>query len=268
MPENEVPEPREEQSAPGVPDPEASAPAATEAEAQSEEAVPQPEAPPSTPQPPARRAYGPKEKALIAVLMLAIVAGVYITVRNLRRQYLEAKAQTEAANDMTTPLAYDIAPAPEPVGSPDAKVKIVASMGHCIAPAMKEIAKMVSAWPDKVRAEFYTLESPEGQQVVQTHNASRACVIINDKLEFTIRKDGKEQRVRLEGPPGVEYQLADMVEALRATLQQVYGEVPNDFDERAAPLLSLKLKIEPTGKDGCGKQAGCEAPQKGGSGAK
>ncbi len=265
MPENEVPQTSEEQR----PEPEEeTSPPKEQAQSPAEEAASAAEASPPAPEAPARRTYGPKEKTLIVVLLVAIAAGVYITTRNLYRQYTEAKAQTEAANSVDLPLACGTPPAPEPVGSPDAKVKIVASMGHCIAPAMEAIAKMVSAWPDKVRAEFYALESPDGQQIVQAHNISRACVMINDKIEFTLTKDGKERKVRLEGPPGVDYQLDDIVEALRATLLEVYGKVPEDFDAKAAPLRSLKLKLEPAGQAGCGLSPGCEAPMKEGGGTK
>ena len=219
---------------------------------------------PETAATPAPQTSSAKERLFAFVLVAVIAAGIYFVGGTLYRQYKEAKARAEAAN-AGTPMECGIPTAPQAVGSKDAKVKLVASMGHCIVPAMDAMAKIASAWPEKIRAEFYALESPDGQQIVQEHGASRACVFINDKIEFTLKRGDKEETVRLEGPPGAAYQLVDIIDALRQTFEKVYGEVPENFDEVTAALKTVKFELKATGQPGCGLGGSEAAKEDGGS---
>jgi len=245
MPEQTEPtEPQEQESVPQKPQEEqgGAEPTTDAAAAPAEGSAAPPVEKPGSPVP---KASSAKERILAYILVAIIAVGGYLVVRNLYQQYTAAKARAAAGaagGDALMECAMPVA-APEPVGATDAKIKVVACMGHCIAPAMVAMAKVASAWPGKIRAEFHALESPEGQQIVQEHGASRACVFINDKNEFTLKRDGKEETVRLEGPPGADYQLTDIVDALRATFQEVYGEVPDDFDEVTTALTTVKFGL-------------------------
>ena len=169
-------------------------------------------------------------KAVAALLLLAVAAS--LAVYSYRLSFRATKPElTETEADVS-----EAQPAPEPAGSPEAKLHIEACLGHCISPIMNWLAECAKAWPDKVRGEFYAYESVEGQKFLEGHGESLGSIFFNGKNEFVIEKDGKKRKVCFRGPPGEEYRIEDLVTVLRMQLEKLYGDVPDDFDEVAKKL--------------------------------
>lgn len=181
--------------------------------------------------------YTQKQKAVVALLLLTIVGAGWSILQSARARLAKTAPVTTLEGDMCAGPGQQAADLPEAVGAPEAKIRIEACMGQCISGGMQQIADVASAWPDQIRAEFYTFESTEGQQFVSEHNETVACVFVNGENAFTITKDAEEKKVVFSGPPGADYEIADLAAVLRMKFEEVYGSVPPDFDEKVQPLL-------------------------------
>jgi hypothetical protein len=180
----------------------------------------------SAPESPSPRRQG----VLLGIVLLLIVGGFsvvgYTAYREKARRTARAEADREAMK-----------PPPGPVGSPEAKLKVEACCGHCISDIMDKLATVAEAYPDQIRAEFYAYESPEGQEFLHERGESLASVFFNGENTFTIGDGDEKRELRFVGPPGSEsYQLDDLRTVLRLEFEEIYGNVPDDFDEKTDGL--------------------------------
>jgi hypothetical protein len=147
-----------------------------------------------------------------------------------------------------------------PIGSPQAKVKAVVVMEHCLIPLQDLLVKICTEYPELVCAEFVSMYSPEGQKVMQDHQETCAGAFINDRNRFRVALPGEEEReVRLHGLPGSEYRLSHVVAVVRQEIAGAYGAAPADFDQRIqvaespAPIMGVP--------GGTGPHAGSPPPE-------
>ena len=184
-----------------------------------------------------RKPYTPGQKAIVVLLLLLIAGAVGSATLTVSKDWSREPQPPELVGDpMCSGPAAGLASVPDPVGSLEARIKIEACLGHCIGGEMQRIAAVAAAWPDQIRAEFYSYESTEGQQFVSDHDESLACIFVNGENSFTITKDGEETGIAFSGPPGGSYQVDDLAPVLKAKFQEVYGAVPADFDTKVRPL--------------------------------
>ena len=187
-----------------------------------------------------QRPSGTKWALAVCFLAVALAAAVYSGVRTIRQEQRRVAAGS-------TPMPEGMAP-PEPIGSEDAKLKSEVCLGHCLSPLFKPFVECAEAWPDKIRAELYAYESQEGQALIQAHGETLACIFFNGENRFTIGDEGDSREVHFHGPPGEGYTLRDLEDVLRTRLEEIYGAVPEDFEEIAAVLHSDRLAV--SGADG------------------
>lgn len=178
---------------------------------------------------PAASSGGPKLAVAIVLLILALAAAVYSG-----KKYLAPRGSGLAEQEMSAEQLLQARPIPEPVGSEGAKLKIEVCVGHCLRPLMDCFVECAKAWPDKIRAEFYAYESTEGQELLQSRGQELGSIFFNEENELVIGEGDEQRKVRFHGPPGIEYSIDDLVDALREKLVELYGELPEDFDEVVA----------------------------------
>ena len=126
-------------------------------------------------------------------------------------------------------------PISDPVGSLDAKVMVQVLMEHCLVPVQELLVQLANAYPDKVRAQFYTTYGEEGQRILAEHRETCAGVFINGKNSFKMEQEGGEARTAyFHMNPGGAYTLRDLLAAVKQEMEAVYGSVPADFDQRVS----------------------------------
>lgn len=134
---------------------------------------------------------------------------------------------------------------PRAVGSADAQLKIEACLGPCVESPFDAFEACAKAWPDKIRAEFIPYLSPQGQQFCAEHGEDLACIFFNGRNRFTLGEGDSSREVRFSGPPGAGYAMGDLAEVLRLQMEEVYGELPPDFDEKVAAFGVGHLATSP-----------------------
>ncbi len=172
-----------------------------------------------------------------ALLAIAVVAALSSAVHTYRA---EQRRRAQVAGPSASVMIQD-----RTVGQEDAKLKIEACLGPCIASLFVPLAECAQAWPDKLRAEFYAYDSPEGQKFCADHGEGLACIFFNGKNQFTLGEGDSSREVRLSGPPGEAYTARDLAEVLRGQMEELYGELPPDFDERAAAFTEDLAEVGP-----------------------
>jgi hypothetical protein len=172
----------------------------------------------------------------VGLLVIAVAAALYSAIHMYRSE------QRHHAS-----LAAGVAPPPEPraAGSPDAELKIEACLGPCVESPFDAFEACAKAWPDKIRAEFIPYLSPQGQQFCAEHGEDLACIFFNGQNRFTLGEGDSSREVRFSGPPGVGYTTGDLAEVLRMQMEEVYGELPPDFDEKVAAFRVGDLATSP-----------------------
>jgi hypothetical protein len=177
----------------------------------------------------------PRAKRTALVIGVAAVAAgaIALAVYNARPYY--PRARLPADEPM---IEYGVLP--HDFGSADAQLKIEVCVGPRITFVAGAIAEAVEAWPDKVRAEFYEYHSEAGQAFVKEHGEELACIVFNGKNRFTVEQDGQERQLHLAGPPSGEYTMGDVAVVLRQQWLEVYGEVPEGFDDKLTALAQAE----------------------------
>jgi hypothetical protein len=165
----------------------------------------------------------------VALLVIAVVAALSSAVHTYRA---EQRRRAQAATAPAFVVIKD-----REVGQEDAKLKVEACLGPCIASLFLPFAECAEAWPDKLRAEFYAYDSPEGQKFCADHGEDLACICFNGEDRFTLGEGDSSREVHFYGPPGGGYTVRDLAEVLRMQMEEVHGDLPPDFDEKAAAFL-------------------------------
>lgn len=191
-----------------------------------------PDAPEST------RSTGSRAAVWLAVglLAVAVAAALSSAIHTYRS---EQRRRTSIAAGGAPPSK------PRAVGSEDAQLKIEACLGPCIEFLFDGFETCAEAWPDKVRAEFIAYQSPQGQRFCAEHGEDLACIFFNGKNRFTLGEGDSARELHLYGPPGDGYTVRDLGEVLRMQMEEVYGELPADFDEKVAAFDVGDLGSEP-----------------------
>ncbi len=198
-----------------------------------------PEAPPDVSPDPSGDAARPRNPlavwVAVSLLVIAVAAALSSAVHTYRSEQ-RRRAQAEA-------VALSGAAAQQrAVGSQDARLKIEACLGPCIAPLFDAFAACAEAWPDRIRAEFIPYDSPEGQKFCNEHGEDLACIFFNGRNRFTLGEGDSRRKVHFYGPPeGEAYAVRDLPEVLRMQMEEVYGEVPPDFDEKVTAFEAVDL---------------------------
>lgn len=187
---------------------------------------------------PCRQAKTPQsaQRKMVAAVLVLVIAGCLVYIgRGVHRMFRLPEEETTGVT--LTPEGARRGGLPRPVGSPEAGVRIEACMGGCVSWVMVDIADVVRAWPDQVRAEFYDFNSPEGQAFASAHDSDLACILFNGskRIELPDEHDGT-RTVHFYGPPGGAYTPRDIAEALRVQFLKVYGKAPPDFTQRTKIL--------------------------------
>ena len=188
--------------------------------------------------------YTPMERLVICLLVLAIAAALASISRFVyRTHYLPRKMMNQPGG-----AGFPIS---EPVGSLDAKVKVQVLMEHCLVPVQDLLVQLAKAYPDKVRAEFFSTYGKEGQEILAEHQESCAGVFVNGRNSFKIEQaDGQMKGVYFHMNPGGSYGLADLLAAVKQEMEAVYGSAPPDFDERVS--VEDVGAVPPVGSPGAG----------------
>lgn len=200
----------------------------------------QDEATDSTPTAPENAPRPASAKALwlaAALLVIAVVAALSSVMHTYRA---EQRRKAQAVEPPAFVVIED-----RQVGQEDAKLKVEACLGPCIASLFIPFAECAEAWPDKLRAEFYAYDSPEGQKFCADHGEDLACILFNGENRFTLGEGDSGRQVHFSGPPGDGYTARDLAEVLRMQMEEVYGELPADFDEKAAAFLEESAQLGP-----------------------
>ena len=135
-------------------------------------------------------------------------------------------------------------PAPDPpdleieifehVGSPEAKVKVEVLLEKCLESVQSLAYHVGRSYPDLVRAEFYPLHDEVAQQYAGEEGDSCAGVRVNGKDRFTVTNDTGTREVHLYMSPGGGYTEADLVAIIKQKMEEAYGAIPDDFDQKVS----------------------------------
>lgn len=115
----------------------------------------------------------------------------------------------------------------EPVGSPDAKVKVLAILpagSGCHSNIVRFLTETATQRTDQIRVDFTTMDSYGVQKLQQDVGSSCAAIRVNGKSDFELTRDGKPHKVSLVGTEPTHYSLRDVGEALTAAFVQEYGD--------------------------------------------
>ncbi len=161
---------------------------------------------------------------MVIVLGVLIAGMLAVLLQNAGRYY----SRTIPASPPASTGAAATAPAPH--GNPDAPLRIEGALGDCIMWVADALSAAVEPWPDKVSTRFIAYFDQEGQEFVKAQGETLACICFNGEHEFTLETaDGKDRKVRLVGPPGDGYTLADLAAVLRQQWNKHCGPEPDGF---------------------------------------
>lgn len=123
----------------------------------------------------------------------------------------------------------------EPVGSPEAKVKVVVLIEMCLESVQSLVYRVGKSYPDLVRAEFYAVHAAEAAEAYPgDRGESCAGVLVNGKDHFTITDGETTREVHFYMNPGGEYTEKDLVFIIKQEIEQAYGSIPEDFDRKVS----------------------------------
>ena len=193
--------------------------------------------------------YRAREWFVLTLLVLAIGAALVVmgisihqNASTLLPRFLRPLAQRTGV--MRKPQELKLA---DPVGSPDALVKAVVVMEHCLEPVQGLLVQIATAYPSQLRAEFIAMNSPAGQKVLEEHKEGCAGVFINGKNRFQVTEDGAPKDIYLHGMPGAGYHLASVAAAIKQEMIAAYGAAAPDFDERSTVMDAVQTPPRPAG---------------------
>ena len=133
----------------------------------------------------------------------------------------------------------------DPIGSPEAKVKIVVVVEKCLESVQSLTYHIGKSYPDLVRAEFYAVHDGAAQQFAGEREESCAGVLVNGEDHFTVTDDAGTRDVHFYMNPGGSYTEEDLVAIIKREMAQAYGAVPEDFDQKVS--LEFDVGIPPAG---------------------
>ena len=179
-----------------------------------------------------------RRTALVIALTVLAAGAITVAIYNTKAYYYPRPTPPSEA----TMVYYRL---PQDRGSPEAELKIEACVGDCITFVAQAISDTVEAWPDKVRAEFYSYHSEAGQKFVSEHGEELACIVLNGKNRFTIEQGGQKKEVHLAGPPFGEYTMEDLAAVVRQQWLEVHGQLPEGLEQKLATLAQAKEPEQP-----------------------
>ncbi len=188
------------------------------------------------------------------VLVLAAAVAFLLVVRSARQSGSDIVATLKGESKTPQPLGID------PVGSPDAKVQVVAvlpSGSDCHSGVAKFLSDVATTHPDEFYIVYKSLE--EFSQTELSNKVGQVCaaILINDAATFTLDKDGTPTSVTLVGNEPTNYKMSDVGDALTQVYTKEYG-APTE------PLYQLEKKCGscpgPGGADDGGSHTQHEAP--------
>ena len=140
----------------------------------------------------------------------------------------------------------------DPVGSPQAELKIVAilpSGSDCHSDIVTFLTKTAEDRPEKVRVEFKNMESFSNEELTETVGSVCAAVMVNNKSEFEVTFENKPRHVSLVGTVPTHYTLGDLGLVITEQYKKLYGD-PGE------PIVEVPKGQEPTCEihDGHGPQ--------------
>ncbi len=115
----------------------------------------------------------------------------------------------------------------QPVGSPDAKVRVMAVLpagSDCHNSVVKFLTEIATKRQDKIRVEFASMETYGTGKLEQQIGTSCAAIMINGMATFEVESCGQKRTISLVGTEPTHYSLADVGEALTSVYMHVYGD--------------------------------------------
>ncbi|MBN2452565.1 MAG: hypothetical protein JXR77_19430 [Lentisphaeria bacterium] len=143
----------------------------------------------------------------------------------------------------------------EPVGSPQAKVRVLAVVptgSGCHAGIIQFLTEMVSRHPDRLRAEFVSMSGYGNEKLRAKIGMECAAVLVNEEATFELDVDGEKRKVSLIGTEPTHYTLGDVGEVITAVYRGVYGEPES-------PLYQVTAEQAP-GKASSTQNTGAPSP--------
>lgn len=137
---------------------------------------------------------------------------------------------TAAAGDGKGAVAGDAGHKPlnaKPIGSPQAKVQVVAILpegSDCHSGVAKILSDAATKRPDKIRVEFTTMREYGEKKLEHQVGSVCAALLINEKSSFQVTCEGKSRTISLVGTEPTHYSKADVGEALTAVYVEQYGD--------------------------------------------
>jgi len=128
----------------------------------------------------------------------------------------------------------------DPVGSPDAKVQVVAVLptgSDCHSGVAKFLSDVATLHPDQIRVEYKSLDEFSETELSSKVGQVCAAILINDTANFTLDKNGKSTAVSLVGNEPTNYKMSDVGDALTQVYTTQYG-APD------APLYQIEQKTK------------------------
>jgi hypothetical protein len=115
----------------------------------------------------------------------------------------------------------------QPVGSPEAKVKVLAILpvgSDCHSNIVKFLTETATKRQDQIRVEFTTMDAFGTKKLEQQVGASCAVVMINGTAAFEVVSKGEKRQISLVGTEPTHYSVADVGEALTSVFIKEYGD--------------------------------------------
>ena len=144
-----------------------------------------------------------------------------------------AASDHDAGHAAEAPAALGV----DPIGSPDASVKVLAIVpagSDCHSGIIAFLKDVATRQPDRIRAEFTTMEAYGSDNLTALIGQVCAAVLINGSSEVTIQHDGKDHRLSLVGTEPTHYTLADVGAAITAVYTAHYGAPEEPLYDAAA----------------------------------
>jgi len=179
--------------------------------------------------------------AIFSFAITALVAVNLFTGKGL----LPAKAPATSAQGETAPSPGEKSTLPaeqsrppepppqpavniDPMGSPDAKVKLKAFVqpsNSCHGSTIAILKKVARALPNRIHLEFVDTASEEGSRKSEEANLNcSAALMVNGKSEFEIVNAGKKQKVAFNHGPVHMMPPAYLITAVTGELRTQYGD--------------------------------------------
>lgn len=130
----------------------------------------------------------------------------------------------------------------DPIGSPDAKLKITAILpagSDCHSEIVDFLSKTAQGRPDTIRVEINNMEQYSDEQLTNTVGSVCAAILVNERAEFDVNFEGRPKHVSLVGTVPTHYTLGDLGLVITAEYKRIYGD-PGE------PIVEIPKGHEPT----------------------